>query len=218
MDDILIFSTSIQEHIININKIFNTLRKANLKIQFNKCKFLRKETEFLVHVLTDQGIKPNQNKIKDITILKLPETQKQIKSFLGITGYYRKCIKDYAKIAQPMTVYFLKNSKINKFDPSYVHAFEQLKPLLTTHPILKYPEFIKPFSVNTDASNFAIGAVLIQDGQPVAYVSRTLNEHEIRYSTTEKELLAVVWATKYLGKICMAKSSNRPCSGCTANI
>lgn len=197
LDDILIFSTSIQEHIVNINKIFKKLRQANLKIQIDKCNFFCKETEYLGHVLTTDGIKPNPKKIKDITELRLPTTQKQIKSFLGITGYYRKFMKDYARVAQPMTKYLKKDSKINNLDPSYVNAFEQLKTLITSHPILKYPDFNKPFKLNTDASHYALGAVLLQDNHPVAYASRTLNNHEIRYSTTEKELLAVIWAVKY---------------------
>lgn len=96
-----------------------------------------------------------------------------------------------------MTKYLKLNSQINKLDPSYIHAFEQLKSLITSHPILKYPDFNKPFKINTDASNYAIGAVLLQEGHPISYASRTLNTHEIRYSTTEKELLAVVWAVKY---------------------
>lgn len=197
LDDILIFSTSLQEHIVNINKIFDKLRIANLKIQIDKCNFFSKETEYLGHLLTTEGVKPNPKKIADITQLKLPTTQKQIKSFLGITGYYRKFIKDYAKIAQPMTKYLKKNTKINKLDPTYINAFEQLKTLLTSHPILKYPDFNKPFVLNTDASQYAIGAVLLQDNHPIAYASRTLNNHEINYSTTEKELLAVVWSVKY---------------------
>ena len=173
------------------------LRQANLKIQIDKCNFVCKETEFLGHVLTTNGIKPNPNKVKDIVALKLLLIQRQIKSFLGITGYYRKFIKDYAKIAQPKTKYLKQNTKINKLDPTYINAFEQLKTFLTTHPILKYPDFEKQFKLNTDASQYAIGAVLLQENHPVAYASRTLNNHEIRYSTTEKELLAVVWAVKY---------------------
>lgn len=206
MDDILIFSTSIQEHMTSINTIFKKLRQANLKLQIDKCKFFCKETEYLGHILTSDGIKPNPNKIEDIIKLNLPNTQKQIKSFLGITGYYRKFIKDYAKIAQPMTKYLKLNSKINKLDPSYIHAFEQLKSLITSHPILKYPDFNKSFKINTDASNYAIGAVLLQDGHPISYASRTLNTHETRYSTTEKELLAVVWAVKYFRPYLYGKS------------
>lgn len=126
MDDILIFSTSMQEHLSSIKTIFNRLRQANLKIQIDKCNFLSKETEFLGHVLTIDGIKPNPKKISDICALKISQTQKQIKSFLGISGYYRKFIKSYAKVAQAMTKYLKKNTKINPLDPTYIYSFETL--------------------------------------------------------------------------------------------
>ena len=197
LDDILIFSTSLEEHLLNLGKIFNKLRSAGLKIQTNKCNFLNKETEFLGHILTSEGIKPNPNKISVIQNLKIPTTQKQIKSFLGITGFYRKFVKDYAKIAGPILKYLKKNTTINLNDPSYISAFEKLKEIITTHPILRYPNFNKKFKLLTDASNLAIGAVLSQEGHPVCYASRTLNDHEKNYSTIEKELLALVWGTKY---------------------
>lgn len=197
MDDILIFSSSLTEHINNIKDIFKTLRNAKLKIQINKCDFLKKETQFLGHVLTTCGVKPDSNKISIIQKLKLPDTQKQIKSFLGMTGFYRKFIHNYAKIAYPMIRYLKKNEKVNKNDPSYIVAFEKLKELITNSPVLRYPNFSKRFKIVTDASNNAIGAVLTQDGHPVAYASRTLNKHETNYATIEKELLAIVWGVKY---------------------
>lgn len=197
LDDILIFSTSLEEHILSIRKIFERLREAKLKIQVDKCNFLRKETEYLGHILTPEGVRPNPTKIEVIQNLKLPTTQKQIKSFLGITGYYRKFIKNYAKIAQPLTKYLKKNTKVNPNDPCYIAAFEKLKDLITNHPILRYPDFNKKFKIITDASNYAIGAVLTQDSHPICYASRTLNNHEQNYSTIEKELLAVVWGVRY---------------------
>lgn len=151
LDDILIFSTSLEEHKDSITKIFNVLRENNLKIQFDKCKFFTKETEYLGHVLTPEGVRPNPNKIKDIIQLKLPTTQKQIKSFLGITGYYRKFIRDYAKVAQPMTKFLKKNSKVDTKDFNYINAFEKLKKIITENPILKYPDFKKKFKLVTDA-------------------------------------------------------------------
>lgn len=197
LDDILIFSTSIHEHIDSLNKILNRLRESNLKIQIDKCKFFSKETEYLGHILTPEGLKPNPQKIENIIELKLPHTQKQIKAFLGMTGYYRKFIKDYAKVAQPLTKFLKKDVKVNTKDTNYINAFEKLKQLITQAPILKYPEFNKKFKLATDASQFAIGAVLQQEGHPICFASRTLNEHERNYSTTEKELLAIVWAVNY---------------------
>lgn len=197
LDDILIFSTSIQEHIDSIDKIFKKLREANLKIQVDKCKFFSKETEYLGHVLTNEGIKPNNKKIEIIKNLNIPKTKKEIKSFIGLTGYYRKFIKDYAKVVQPMTFCLKKTSIIDIHNSKYVDAFNKLKLLITEHPVLQYPNFNKKFVLTTDASQYALGAVLSQEGHPISFASRTLNEHEIRYSTIEKELLAIIWATKY---------------------
>ncbi|GBP03435.1 Retrovirus-related Pol polyprotein from transposon 297 [Eumeta japonica] len=198
LDDILIFSTSLKEHVKAITDIFRVLEAANLKIQVDKCNFMKKETEFLGHILTKEGLKPNPNKIKVIQELELPRTEKQIKSFLGLTGYYRKFVKDYAKVAQPMTKYLRKGAKINTKDPTYIESFEKLKLLISSHPILKYPNFDKQFTLTTDASNYAIGAVLSQEGHPVCFASRTLNNHERNYSATDKEFLAILWSVNYL--------------------
>lgn len=211
MDDILVFSTSLEEHINSLRSIFNTLRKAKLKIQIDKCNFLKKETQFLGHVLTNKGIKPNPEKIRIIQNLKLPETTKQIKSFLGMTGFYRKFIKDYAKITSPLTKALRKDEKINTYDPNYILAFEKLKEIVTNVPILKYPIFTKKFKITTDASNFAIGAVLSQEGHPIAYASRTLNKTETNYSTIEKELLAIVWGVKYFRPYIYGKEFDLDC-------
>ena len=197
LDDILIFSTSIEEHVDSINRVFSKLRDHNLKIQIDKCNFFAKQTDYLGHTLTSEGIKPNDKKIETIKQLKIPQTRKAIKSFLGITGYYRKFIKDYAKVAQPMTFYLKKDKTIDINDPRYIDGFEKLKQLITEYPILRYPDFKKRFTLTTDASQFAIGAVLSQENHPICFASRTLNTHEIQYSTIEKELLAIVWATKY---------------------
>lgn len=145
----------------------------------DKCNFLKKETEFLGHILTPEGVKPNPKKIKIIQELKLPNTAKQMRRFLGITEYYRKFIRDYAKIAYLITKYFKKwNENKNLSDPNNMSVFEKLKDIITNHPILKCPDFKRKFKLVTDASNFALGAFLLQDGHPICYTSRTLNDHE----------------------------------------
>ena len=197
LDDILIFSTTLEEHMHSLEKIFKKLQDHNLKIQADKCSFMKRDTEFLGHILTKEGIKPNPNKVKEIDNLKIPKTEKQLKGFLGMTGYYRKFVRDYAKIAYPMIRYLKKGETINIKDPQYISAFENLKDLITSHPILKYPEYDKPFVVTTDASNYAIGAVLSQNGHPICFVSRTLNKHEQKYSVTDKEFLAIVYSVNY---------------------
>lgn len=197
MDDILVFSSSLDEHLISLNKIFSALNVHNLKVQMSKCKFLAKETQFLGHIVTQNGLKPNRSKIEAIINVPIPRTVKQIKSFLGLTGYYRKFIKNYSFVAGPMIKYLKKGVRINVNDPLYIESFEKLKRIITNPPLLIYPDFNKKFVLTTDASNTALGAVLSQENKPVCYASRTLNNHEKNYSTIERELLAIVWAVKY---------------------
>ena len=201
LDDIIIFATSLQEHLERLRLVFDRLRDANLKIQVDKCEFLQREVAYLGHIITPDGVKPNPDKISAILNFPIPKTTKQIKSFLGLLGYYRKFINNFAKITKPMTKLLKKGAVIDINETEYRECFEYCKTLLTNEPILIYPDFTKTFHLTTDASNFAIGAVLSQgtvgQDRPIAYASRTLNEHEINYSTIEKELLAIVWATKY---------------------
>lgn len=201
LDDIIIFSKSLAEHIQRLEEVFKRLRKANLKIQLDKTEFLRKEIAYLGHVVTAEGVKPNPDKIQAILKYPIPSTVREIKSFLGLLSYYRKFIKNFAKITKPMTMCLKKDAKINTSDPEYKQCFEICRQLLTNDPILQYPDFTKTFNLTTDASNVAIGAVLSQNTNgadlPVAYASRTLNDSERKLSTIEKELLAVVWGVQY---------------------
>ncbi|KAI5756548.1 hypothetical protein M8J77_025839 [Diaphorina citri] len=201
LDDILVFGTSLQEHVQNLRLVFERLKNANLKLQMDKCEFLKKDVDFLGHVITPQGVKPNPKKIEIIRNYPIPKTPRQIKAFLGLLSYYRKFIKDFATLTKPLTKRLKKFAKINIQDPDYKECFEMCKNLLSDEPILQYPDFTKPFNLTTDASNVALGAVLSQgpigSDRPVAYASRTLNDSECNYSTIEKELLAIVWAVKY---------------------
>lgn len=200
LDDIIIFSTSLEEYIIRLKQIFNRLREANFKVQLDKSKFLKKEVAYLGHIITPSGVKPNPAKINAIKNFSIPNIQKEIKSFLGLLGYYRRFIKDFAKATKPMTTCLKKNSSA-KHSPEFVNAFHMCKNLLINSPILQYPDFNKLFILTTDASNYALDAVLSQgeipNDKPIANASRTLNDSETKYSTVEKELLAIVWACRY---------------------
>lgn len=200
LDDIIVFSTSLQEMMVNLEKVFTRLRESNFKIQMDKSEFLKLETNFLGHVICRDGVKPNPDKIKAIQNYPIPKTPTEIKRFLGLLGYYRKFIPDFARLTKPLTQCLKKGSKI-VLDQNYNNCFEHCKRLLTNDPILQYPDFTREFILTTDASNVAIGAVLSQgtigSDKPIAYASRTLNSSELNYSTIEKELLAIVWATKY---------------------
>ena len=161
LDDIIVYSTSLQEHMDNLEKVFQRLRESNFKIQMDKSEFLKLETAYLGHIISRDGIKPNPDKISAIQKYPIPKTPKEIKQFLGLLGYYRKFIPDFARITKPLTLCLKKGSKVTH-SPDYVHAFETCKTLLTNDPILQYPDFKKEFNLTTDASNVAIGAVLSQ--------------------------------------------------------
>lgn len=184
-----------KKHIENLTKIFAALEKVNLKIQLDKSEFLKKEVAFLGHIVTDNGVKPNPSKIEAIQNWPIPKNQKELRGFLGILGYYRRFVRDFAKITKPLTAQLRKGESVEHTD-QFLKTFAICKNLLTQSDIFQYPDFEKPFVLTTDASNFALGAVLSQgpigQDRPVAYASRTLTKTEERYSAIEKELLAIV--------------------------
>lgn len=200
LDDIIIYGNSLDEMINKLRIVFDRLRTTNMKIQLDKSEFLRKEVLYLGHTITKDGLKPNDDKINAVLNYPLPKTTTEIKSFLGLVGYYRRFIKDFAKITQPLTACLKKRNKI-VIDQKYIDAFNKCKELLTHAPLLQYPDYDKTFILTTDASNVALGAVLSQgqigSDKPIAYASRTLSDTESRYSTIERELLAIVWAVKH---------------------
>lgn len=200
MDDIIIYSPTVHEHISRLTEVFKRLRNANLKIQPDKCEFLRKEVAYLGHLITKEGVKPNPDKIRCIQNFPQPTNQKEIKSFLGLAGYYRRFISNFAKLSKPLTKLLQKDVPF-AFDSECKKSFEELKQTLTSTPVLIYPNFDETFLLTTDASAFAIGAVLSQGpigkDLPIAFASRTLCKAESKYSTIERELLAIVWAVKH---------------------
>lgn len=209
MDDIIIFAKNEKEHYDNLNIIFHTLKSANMKVQLDKCEFLKKEVEFLGFVISDNGIKTNPKKVEAITNFPKPKTLRELRSFLGITNYYRRFIRDYAKIAKPLTMLLRgeagRTTKHNSrkilvdLNENALEAFNKLKSILTSDDVmLAYPNFNKEFSLTTDASNYALGAVLSQDNRPIVFLSRTLSRAEEHYATNEKEMLSIVWALKSL--------------------
>lgn len=154
-------------------------------------------------------------KLEAIHKYPLPKTAKEIKSFCGLIGYYRRFISNFAKIIQPMTNYLKKGTKIDINDPRYLQSFQKCKDLLSNAPVLQYPDFTKPFSLTTDASNYALGGVLSQSGKSIAFYSRTLNSAERNYSTIEKELLSIVDNCKHFrpylyGRHFVVKTDHNP--------
>ena len=196
MDDIVVYASSLEEHSVKLKKLLGRLKTANLTLQPEKCHFLGKEITYLGHVITQNGVKPDPRKIEAVKNFPLPKTRKNIKQFLGLIGYYRRFIPDFAKLAKPLTFLTKLGVKYIWGQPQQ-KAFEELRDIILQDPILQYPDFSKPFLVTTDASDYAVGAILSQgkigEDLPVAYASRTLNDAETRYATIEKELLAILF-------------------------
>lgn len=200
MDDIIIFSKNIEEHLQHLEIVFNKLNQHSLTIQLDKTEFLKSELPFLGYIVSKEGLKTNPSKVEAIEKFPLPTTHKGIKQFLGMTGYYRKFIHNYAHLAKPLTQ-SLRIEEKTICPSSYQEAFNLLKQHLLNAPILQFPDWELPFILTTDASSVALGAVLsqISEGRdhPITFASRTLSDTEQRYSTIEKELLAIVYACNH---------------------
>ncbi|WVZ84695.1 LOW QUALITY PROTEIN: hypothetical protein U9M48_031691 [Paspalum notatum var. saurae] len=197
IDDILIYSKSEEEHEEHLKIVLARLREHKLYAKFSKCAFWLKEVSFLGHILSEKGVAVDPSKVKDVLNWKKPETVTEIRSFLGLAGYYRRFIKDFSKTAKPMTSLTKKNAKY-LWSSNCEEAFQTLKKLLTSAP---------PFDVYCDASGNGLGCVLMQEGRVIAYASRQLRKHEANYPTHDLELAAVVhalmiWRHYLLGNTC----------------
>ena len=196
-DDVIVFSKTWSEHLKHLEVVLERIQEAGLTIKRRKCQFGRSECSYLGHVIGSGRVCPELAKIEAIKNFEPPTTKTGVRSFLGLTGYYRKFIPDYATLAAPLSD-LTRKTKPNRvaWTPECATAFDQLKCSLCTSPVLKSPEWDKPFILQTDASDRGMGAVLSQpdaDGRdrPVAYFSRKLLPREERYATIEKECLAI---------------------------
>ena len=198
IDDVLVFSQSLDEHLEHLRLVIQKIQDAGLKLKPAKCQFVREEVEYLGHVLTPSGLKTNLKLVESVVNYPRPQNSKEVKQFLGLSSYYRRFIQKFAAIAQPLTA-LTRNGVVFEWTEDCQAAFDRLKQSLTTAPVLCYPAFDLPFVLETDASIKGIGAILSQvqrDGQchPVAYASRSLTAAERNYGITELETLAVVWS------------------------
>ena len=201
IDDINIGSKTFEEHLFHLEQVFTRLEKAGLKLSPEKCFFFEEELPFLGHVVSREGIHTDPEKLKVINNFPIPKDLTQLRGFIALASYYRKFVKGFSSIVEPLHRLLRKNIPY-QWKEDQQRAFERLKTCLTTPPILAYPDFGKPFIVYTDASTFALGAILSQKGSDnkehvIAYASRSLNKHERNYSITELECLAVIWAVKH---------------------
>lgn len=203
LDDVISFGFDLKLSIENLEKIFSRLRENNLKLQAEKCKFLQKDCVYLGHYINREGIFPDTSKFDAVKNFPIPKEKKHVRSFLGLTGFYRKFIADYGKIAQPLNKLTSPNVEFI-WEKIHEDAFNLLKGKLLQSPVLAHPDFSQEFILTTDASGVGIAGVLsqTQDGKekPIGFCSRGLNPREAVFAkdnATETELLAISWAVKY---------------------
>jgi hypothetical protein len=197
MDDFSVFGASFQECLDHLTLVLVRCKEKNLVLNWEKCHFMVKQGIVLGHVISQRGIEVDKAKVDLISNLPPPRTVKEIRSFLGHAGFYRRFIKDFSKIARPLCKLLAKETPF-EFNEECLKAFGALKEILTSTPVIRPPIWGEPFEIMCDASDYAVGAVLGQRIEKlphvIYYASRTLNDAQLNYSTTEKELLAVVFA------------------------
>ena len=210
LDDVVVFSTSIEQHLQRLELLVQRLQKENLKVKLSKCCFFLKQVKYLGHVVSDDGVATDPNKIAAVAQWKCPETVKELKSFLGFASYYRRFVSVFSQIASPLNSLAAKLTSKDKrvknsIKPHWTKtchaAFQTLKQKLTAAPVLAYADFNKPFILDIDASHDGLGAVLLQEWEgrvrPIAFASRSLRRTERNmqnYSSMKLEFLAFKWA------------------------
>ncbi|KAG7559401.1 Integrase catalytic core [Arabidopsis thaliana x Arabidopsis arenosa] len=197
MDDFSVYGSSFSSCLLNLCRVLTRCEETNLVLNWEKCHFMVREGIVLGHKISEKGIEVDKGKIEVMMQLQPPKTVKDIRSFLGHAGFYRRFIKDFSKIARPLTRLLCKEAEF-EFDEDCLKAFHTIKEALVTAPVVQAPNWDYPFEIMCDASDYAVGAVLGQRIDKklhvIYYASRTLDEAQGRYATTEKELLAVVFA------------------------
>ena len=198
IDDVIIYSDSWSDHLQRIRKFFDRLSKAKLTVNLAKTEFCHATVTFLGHLVGQGQVKPLEAKVNAISEFPVPKCKRQLMRFLGMAGYYRKFCKNFSGIAEPVTNLLKKSTKF-KWNDKCQDAFDRLKAILKSVPVLLAPDFDKCFKLAVDASDVGIGAVLLQEDNngidhPVCYFSKKFNKHQKNYSTIEKECLALILA------------------------
>ena len=198
IDDVIIYSDSWSDHLQRIRQFFDRLSKAKLTVNLAKTEFCHATVTFLGHLVGQGQVKPLEAKVNAISEFPVPKCKRQLMRFLGMAGYYRKFCKNFSGIAEPLTNLLKKSTKF-KWNDKCQDAFDRLKAILKSAPVLLAPDFDKCFKLAVDASDVGIGAVLLQEDNngidhPVCYFSKKFNKHQKNYSTVEKECLALILA------------------------
>jgi transposase InsO family protein len=202
LDDCIIYSTTFKDHLAHLREFFEKIDAAGVRLNLKKSFIAHREVTFLGHRVSPEGLRPTEEHIEAIQRFEEPAQSGELRRFLGLTGYYRRHVLGYASIAEPLTR-LTREMPRKVWGQEATIAFEQLKQILTSAPVLAHPDWSKPFVLYTDASNIGLGAVLSQMNDDnmevnIAYLSRLLTDTERKYSVSEKEMLAVVWSMRKL--------------------
>jgi hypothetical protein len=193
-DDILIYSSTFPDHLTHLETVFTTLLAGSFFLKRSKCLFAQRQLEYLGHIVSPNGVHPDPSKIQAMIDWPVPQNLKSLRGFLGLTGFYRKFVKNYATIASPLTALLKKDAFC--WSPAAQSSFIALKQAMTEAPTLQLPDFTKPFTLETDASGLAMVAVLMQDSHPIAFFSKPFCPRLQRSSTYIRELHAITTAVK----------------------
>ncbi|KAM0042733.1 putative nucleotidyltransferase, Ribonuclease H [Helianthus debilis subsp. tardiflorus] len=194
-DDILIHSPSWETHLTDLEEVFQILHSHHFKANPTKCSLGQRSIDYLGHVIDGQGVSMDPAKVSAVAEWPIPTTLKALRGLLGLTGYYRKFVKNYGSIARPLTNLTKKDAFL--WSPEAQVAFDHLKQALISAPVLSLPDFSIPFVVECDASGCGIGAVLMQHNKPIAYFSKALSDRNLTKSAYERELMALVLAVQH---------------------
>ncbi|RLN09170.1 hypothetical protein C2845_PM11G11140 [Panicum miliaceum] len=194
MDDILVYAATPEEHVAFLQQVFEIIQQHQFLIKLSKCSFAQQQIEYCGHCISGQGVSTEPSKVAYVQNWPVPSTLKELRGFLGLTGYYRKFIRHYGMICRPLTA-LLKKGTSFQWTPAANEAFLLLKEALTAAPVLAIPDFEKTFVLETDASDLGLGAVLMQDGHPT-YLSKPLCPKYQALSTYEKECMATLMAVE----------------------
>lgn len=195
-DDILIYSPDLTSHLDHLRQVLTLLSEQQWKVKMSKCSFAQTQLSYFGHIISDKGVTTDQSKVEEVVNWKVPTTLKKLRGFLGLAGYYQKFVRNFGIISRPLTL-LLKKDVPFVWSSEADQAFQSLKMALVSAPVLALPDFSQPFIVETNACDVGIGAVLSQQGHPIAYISKALSLKNRGLSTYEKEYLAILLAVDH---------------------
>lgn len=220
VDDVILWSKDFDTHLKRLDEILGKFADASLLLKLDKCSFAQSEVRYLGYLVTQDGIRPDPAKLKAVSEYPTPATHEELQRFIGLTSYYRRFCQRYADIAKPLLKLLERKADRSfkntfKWTPECNSAFQRLRDMLLTAPVLAYPKTDRSFELTTDASEVGISAILSQDGRPLAFASRVLTKAERNYSVTEKECLGLIWAVEHFrvyiyGRRCVLRTDHNP--------